>query len=74
MVPSFPFGHFEPQGQIGAAFGSYGWSGEAPKLIAERLRGLKFKVDEEPFRVNLVPTEEDLRQAVELGRRLARSL
>lgn len=62
------------KGKIGAAFGSYGWSGEAPKLIAERLRGLKFKVDEEPFRVNLVPTEEDLRQAVELGRRLARSL
>ncbi len=62
------------KGKVGAAFGSYGWSGEAPKLIAERLKGLKFKVTEEPFRVNLVPTEEDLREATELGRRLARSL
>ncbi|WP_287155844.1 FprA family A-type flavoprotein [Candidatus Solincola tengchongensis] len=62
------------KGKVGAAFGSYGWSGEAPKLIAERLRGLKFKVEEEPLRVNLVPTEGDLEEAVEMGKRLARSL
>ena len=62
------------KGKVGAAFGSYGWSGEAPKLIAERLRGLKFKVEEDPFRVNLVPTEEDLASAEEYGRRIAESL
>jgi len=62
------------RGKVGAAFGSYGWSGEAPKLIAERLKGLKFKVEEDPLRVNLVPTEEDLAEAEEYGRRLARSL
>lgn len=62
------------KGKVGASFGSYGWSGEAPKLIAERLKGLKFRVEEEPLRVNLVPTEEDLAQAVAFGRRLARSL
>jgi flavorubredoxin len=62
------------KGKVGAAFGSYGWSGEAPKLIAERLKGLKFKVEEEPLRVNLVPTEDDLREAEEFGRRIARSL
>ncbi|MBC7228845.1 MAG: FprA family A-type flavoprotein [Actinobacteria bacterium] len=62
------------KGKVGASFGSYGWSGEAPKLIAERLRGLKFKVEEEPLRVNLVPTEEDLAEAAEYGRRIAASL
>ncbi|MBN2027888.1 MAG: FprA family A-type flavoprotein [Actinobacteria bacterium] len=62
------------KGKVGAAFGSYGWSGEAPKLIAERLRGLKFKVEEEPFRVNLVPTEQDLAAAEEYGRNIAASL
>lgn len=62
------------KGKVGAAFGSFGWSGEAPKLIAERLRGLKFRVEEEPLRVNLVPTAEDLERAVEMGKRLARSL
>jgi flavorubredoxin len=62
------------KGKVGASFGSYGWSGEAPKLIAERLRGLKFKVDEEPLRVNLVPTGQDLEEAVEYGKRIAKTL
>ncbi len=62
------------KGKVGASFGSYGWSGEAPKLIAERLRGLKFKVEEDPFRVNLVPTEQDLAAAEEYGKTIARSL
>ena len=62
------------KGKVGASFGSYGWSGEAPKLIAERLKGLKFRVEEEPLRVNLVPTAEDLAEAEEFGRRLALSL
>jgi flavorubredoxin len=62
------------KGKVGASFGSYGWSGEAPKLIAERLRGLKFKVEEEPFRVNLVPTYEDLKEAEEFGKRVAQRL
>jgi flavorubredoxin len=62
------------KGKIGASFGSFGWSGEAPKLIAERLKGLKFKVEEEPFRVNLVPTEEDLEEAAEYGKRVAKAL
>ena len=62
------------RGKVGAAFGSYGWSGEAPKLIAERLKGLKFRVEEEPFRVNLVPTRQDLKEAEDFGRRVARAL
>jgi len=62
------------KGKIGATFGSYGWSGEAPKLIAERLKGLKFKVEEEPLRVNLVPTAEDLKAAEDYGKRIAKAL
>ncbi len=62
------------KGKVGASFGSYGWSGEAPKLIADRLKGLKLKVDEEPLRVNLVPTDEDLELAREFGARIAKAL
>jgi flavorubredoxin len=62
------------KGKIGATFGSYGWSGEGPKMVADRLKSLKFKVDEEPLRVVLVPTEEDLDQARDLGKRLARQI
>ena len=31
------------KGKIGAAFGSYGWSGEAPKLILEIMKN-KFEM------------------------------
>ena len=62
------------RGKLGASFGSYGWSGEAPKLIHERLRGLKFKTPLEPYRVQLVPTDEDLDGAVAFGRELAAAL
>ena len=62
------------RGKLGAAFGSYGWSGEAPKLIQDRLSGLKFKTPLEPYRVNLVPTEEDLAGAEAFGKDLAASL
>jgi flavorubredoxin len=60
--------------KVGAAFGSYGWSGEGPKMIAERMKGLRFRVPEEPFRVQLVPTEVDLAGCEEYGRRLAAAL
>jgi flavorubredoxin len=62
------------KGKLGASFGSYGWSGEAPRLIQERLKGLKFKTPLEPFRVFLAPSEEDLENARRFGEELARSL
>ena len=55
-------------------FGSYGWSGEAFGNIKSRLENLKMAVFEEPFRVAFVPTEEDLKNAKELGRRFAASM
>ena len=59
------------QGKLGAAFGDFGWSGEGPLLLAERMKGLKFRVPEEPLRVQLVPTEADLKACEEFGKRLA---
>jgi flavorubredoxin len=32
------------KGKLGAAFGSYGWSGEAVPMIEDRLRRLKLRV------------------------------
>jgi flavorubredoxin len=59
------------KGKLGAAFGSYAWSGEAPQLIADRLGGLKFKLPEPPLKVQFVPTEADLAECKEYGKRLA---
>ena len=33
----------KPKNKIGAAFGSYGWSGEAVKLIPNELEAMKLK-------------------------------
>lgn len=60
--------------KLGASFGSYGWSGEGPKMLAERLKGLKFRVPEEPLRVQLVPTDDDLKACRAYGATLAAAL
>ena len=60
--------------KLGFAFGSYGWSGEGPKMIHERLKSLQFRVPEEPMRVKLVPTEEDLQACAAYGARMAEAL
>jgi len=60
----------KPQNLHGVAFGSFGWSGEAPKQIAEILTAMKVELAAPPFSVKYVPTEEDLKQAFELGRTL----
>jgi flavorubredoxin len=57
--------------KVGAAFGSYGWSGEGPKMINERMKGLKFNVPLDPLRVQLMPTNEDLTECMEFGKNIA---
>ncbi len=59
------------KGKLGAAFGSYGWSGEAVRLIEDRLRGLKLRVPLEGLRIKLVPDDQELAQCRELGEQLA---
>lgn len=62
------------KGKLGAAFGSYGWSGEAVRLIEDRLRGLKLRVPVEGLRIKLVPDAGELTQCRQLGETLARQL
>jgi flavorubredoxin len=62
------------RGKVGAAFGSYGWSGEAVGMIEDRLRSLKFKVPDPGIRFTLVPTAEELESCREFGRKIAESL
>lgn len=67
-------GTIRVKGKLGAAFGSFGWSGEAPKLLAERMKNLGFKLPQEPLRVRLVPSEGDLAQSRQFGKDLARAM
>ncbi|MDN5310153.1 MAG: hypothetical protein PWP14_1547 [Methanolobus sp.] len=58
-------------GKIGAAFGSYGWSGEAPVKIAEKLRNAGVIVIDPVLRIQYTPTEKDLFECNRLGKDLA---
>lgn len=62
------------KGKRAAAFGSYGWSGEAVGLIEERLRGLKMQLPVPGLRIKLIPSDEELAACRDLGRQLAASL
>lgn len=60
--------------KIGYAFGSFGWSGEAPKKIFAELEAMKFELPFEPQSTKFVPTDEDLKKYFEHGVALGRKL
>ncbi|NCP09857.1 FprA family A-type flavoprotein [bacterium] len=64
----------KPQNKVAAAFGSYGWSGEAVKLINQELEAAGFKVIDPGVRINYVPDEESLEACRELGKKIAQAL
>lgn len=58
----------KPKDKIGGAFGSYGWSGEAPKAVAEWLASMGMTMLVDPVRLLYVPKHEQLAICVEMGR------
>ena len=64
----------KPINKVGAAFGSYGWSGEAVKLLNKELEEMKFKVVDPGLRVQYVPDEKGIEACHELGKRIAQEL
>jgi flavorubredoxin len=64
----------KPQNKVAAAFGSYGWSGEAVKLITKELEEMKFKVVDSGLKVQFVPDHEALQACRELAKKIAKEL
>jgi len=62
------------KGKIGAGFGSYGWSGEAPKLINAALQGSGFKTPFEHLSLKYMPSDSELEQCKEFGQKIARAI
>jgi flavorubredoxin len=60
--------------KVGAAFGSYGWSGEAVKMLEEHLERCKVKVAAPGVRAKWRPTADDLAACKELGRAVGRAV
>ena len=64
----------ELEGKIGGAFGAFGWSGEAPKLVAGELTGMGLEMIEDPLRVQYVPDQGGCECCYEFGRRIAQAM
>jgi flavorubredoxin len=64
----------KPKNRIGAAFGSYGWSGEAVRQITGELEAMKFDLVEPGLRIQYVPDKEGLAACEEFGRTVAAAM
>jgi flavorubredoxin len=64
----------KPLNKIGAAFGSYGWSGEAVNLINKELEAMKFDVIDPGIRIQYVPEKKGLGTCFELGKKIGKAI
>lgn len=64
----------KPTGRIGASFGSYGWSGEAVKIMNGLMEEMGIKLIHPGAKIQYVPTHESLKQCTELGLAVAKAV
>ena len=62
-----------PRQKVAAAFGSFGWSGEAVKHINKFLEEMKAEIVHPGLRVKFVPTHEQLKECVQMGSTIAQA-
>ncbi len=75
MLEDLAVKNVDLKGKLGAVFGSYGWSGEAPKLITEVLRNkFEMNIDDPPLLIRYEPDELGLDKCRQLGKRIAEKL
>jgi flavorubredoxin len=64
----------KPRNLVGAAFGSYGWSGEGAKVVADYMEQTRVELVAEPLNLKFVPDDEMLESCRALGRKVAARL
>lgn len=60
------------KGKKASAFGSYGWSGEAVKLILEELKQAGFEITNDGIKMIWTPDEQMIAQCIEFGKNMAK--
>ncbi len=63
-----------PTNKIGVAFGSYGWSGEAVKLMNRAMTEMKFTICHPGLKVQYVPEKSNLDECIQLGNTIGKTL
>ncbi len=64
----------KPRNLLGAAFGSYGWSGEAVNQVNETLTAMNVTLVSEGVKIKYVPDKAALTQCYALGQQVAEAL
>ena len=64
-------GTIQLKGKIGSAFGSYGWSGEAPSLLMEKMKQLGMQLHFPPMRVKRQLDENSAKECRDWGKIIA---
>ncbi len=64
----------KPRNKVGGAFGSFGWSGEAVKIITEWLQSMEIELPSQPVKWKHTAGGEDFEQCRELGRTVGRTV
>jgi len=62
------------KGKVGAAFGSYGWSGEGVPTLIDRMKSFGMSVIEPGTTAVQAPTKDDIEMCFQLGKRIAGDL
>jgi flavorubredoxin len=61
------------KGKKAGAFGCYGWSGESPAMLAEAAKAAGFELAADSLKALWAPDETAIAQAVEFGKKFAKS-
>jgi flavorubredoxin len=64
----------KPKNKLAAAFGSYGWSGEAVKLINQEFEAMDMTLVDDGLRIQYVPTKEHLQACHDYGLKIGKAL
>ncbi|MGL4722247.1 MAG: FprA family A-type flavoprotein [Desulfovibrionaceae bacterium] len=64
----------KPQNRVGACFGSFGWSGEATRVLTEALSEMRIPLVSEPVKMLYCLDEYGTESCIDLGRTLGKAL
>lgn len=65
---------FSLKGKVGAAFGSFGWSGEGSIVVTKILSSYGMEMIEPPLRIKRKPNEEGLEECRKFGTQIAEKI
>lgn len=64
----------KPKNRIAAAFGSYGWSGEAVKILNQEFESMGMEIVDDGLKVQYVPDKADLEKCFALGEKIGQKI